>query len=137
MSAAPRPPPPVKAVYDSYPPAARRQLLALRDLLFETAAALPATGPVAETLKWGEPSYLNKAGTAIRLAWSDKRPDVTGLFVNCQTTLIEDWRARYEGELEFVGNREIRFGIGAPPPIDPIRHCIAMALTYHRRKTRT
>lgn len=124
----------VKAVYDAYPKAARTQLLKLRTLVFETAASLPDTGPITETLKWGEPSYLNRAGTTIRLAWSDKRPDVIGLFVNCQTTLLDEWRAHYSETLNLIGNREIRLPFGAPLPLDPLRHCVAMALTYKRRK---
>ncbi|WP_233349586.1 DUF1801 domain-containing protein [Henriciella mobilis] len=124
----------VKAVYDGYPKPARIQLLKLRDLVFETAETLPETGPITETLKWGEPSYLNKAGTTIRLAWSDKRPDVVGLFVNCQTSLLDDWREHYSETLDLIGNREIRLPLGAPLPLEPLRHCIAMALTYKSRK---
>ena len=130
----PKPPAAVKAVYDAYPKQARDQLLKLRTLVYETAASLPETGPVTETLKWGEPSYLNKAGTTIRLAWSDKRPDVIGLFVNCQTTLLDEWRAHYSDMLDLIGNREIRLTLGAPLPLEPLRHCIAMALTYRKRK---
>ncbi len=124
----------VKAVYNRYPKPARIQLLKPLDLVFETAANLPKTGPITETLKWGEPSYLNKAGTTIRLAWSDKRPDVVGLFVNCQTSLLDDWREHYSETLDLIGNREIRLPLGAPLPLDPLRHCIAMALTYKSRK---
>ncbi|MEM5516043.1 DUF1801 domain-containing protein [Henriciella sp. AS95] len=124
----------VKAVYDAYPKPARTQLLKLRDLVFETAASLPETGPITETLKWGEPSYLNKACTTIRLAWSPKRPDAIGLFVNCQTTLLDEWRTHYSDTLDLIGNREIRLSLGAPLPLDTLRHCIAMALTYKTRK---
>ena len=70
----------------------------------------------------------------MRIAWSDKRPDTLGLYVNCQTSLIEDWRARYGNELIFIGNREVRLPLDAPLPTEPLRHCIAMALTYHIRK---
>ncbi|MEQ9317081.1 MAG: DUF1801 domain-containing protein [Henriciella sp.] len=125
----------VKAAYDAYPKPARDQLLKLRDLVFNIAASLPETGLITETLKWGEPSYLNKAGTTIRLAWSHKRPDVIGLFVNCQTTLLDDWREHYSETLDLIGNREIRLPLSAPLPLEPLRHCIAMALTYKRRKT--
>jgi len=137
-TASPPPPPPdVQAVFDAYPKAARHLLLPLRRLVFETAAGLPGAGRITETLKWGEPSYLTtrpKSGTTIRLGWSAKRPGSAGLFVNCQTTLLSEWRELYEGELDLIGNREIRFPLGSPLPIDAARHCIAMALTYHNRK---
>lgn len=133
----PAPPPAVAAVFDAYPDPARTLLLTLRDLIYETAASLPGAGRVTETLKWGEPAYLTeapKSGTTIRLAWSPKRPDTAGLFVNCQTTLLDEWRELYGSELDLVGNREIRLHPGAPLPAAPLRHCIAMALTYHQRK---
>ena len=133
----PDPPPEVLAVFDACPPEARALLLALRKLVFGTAASLPDAGRIAETLKWSEPAYLTeapKSGTTIRLAWSPKRPGSAGLFVNCQTTLLDDWRSLYGGQLDLVGNREIRLPLGQPLPVAPLRHCIAMALTYHQRK---
>ncbi|MEM7493881.1 MAG: hypothetical protein AAF296_10890 [Pseudomonadota bacterium] len=48
--------------------------------------------------------------------------------------LIEDWRTRYEDTLTFIGNREVRLPLDAPLPTEPLRHCIAMAFTYHARK---
>lgn len=130
-------PPAVRTVFDAYPEPARTLLLSIRDLIYETAASLPGAGRVIETLKWGEPAYLTeapKSGTTVRLAWSPKRPDTAGLFVNCQTTLLDDWRELYGDALDLVGNREIRFRPGTPLPTAPLRHCIAMALTYHQRK---
>ena len=127
----------VGKVFAAYPAPARKLLLAIRDMIYDTAAALPEAGRITETLKWGEPAYLTsapKSGTTIRLAWSPKRPESVGVFVNCQTSLLDDWRSLYGGVLDLVGNREIRLPLGQPLPKDPIRHCIAMALTYHQRK---
>lgn len=127
----------VGKVFATYPAPARKLLLAIRTLLYETADRLPAAGRITETLKWGEPAYLTsapKSGTTIRLAWSPKRPDSAGIFVNCQTTLLDEWRTLYGETLDLVGNRELRLALGAPLPADPIRHCLAMALTYHQRK---
>ncbi|KCZ48142.1 MULTISPECIES: DUF1801 domain-containing protein [unclassified Hyphomonas] len=124
-------------VFATYPAPARKLLLAIREMIYETATALPEAGRITETLKWGEPAYLTsapKSGTTIRLAWSPKRPETAGIFVNCQTTLLDEWRSLYSGVLDLVGNREIRLPLGQPLPKDPIRHCIAMALTYHQRK---
>lgn len=131
-------PPAVAAAYDAYPAPARKHLLALRRLVFDTAASLPEVGRLTETLKWGEPAYLTeatKSGTTIRLGWSPKQPGAASLFVSCQTSLIETWREQYGRDLVFIGNREIRFPLGQPLPAAPVRHCIAMALTYHKRKS--
>lgn len=132
-SGVPAPPPAVQAVFDGYPLSARDRLLALRALVFGTAEGLPKVGPLTETLKWGEPAYLtelSKSGATVRLAWSRKRPDVTGLFVNCRTSLVSTWREFYGDELTLVGNREIRLSLAEPLPLSPLAHCIAMALTY-------
>lgn len=127
-------PPPVQTVFDTYPQGARDLLLDMRALVFDTAASLPEVGAVTETLKWGEPAYLARSGTTIRLAWSAKRPDTAGLFVNCQTTLLDEWRGQYGDVLDCIGNREIRLSLNQSLPEAPLRHCIAMALTYHKRK---
>lgn len=127
----------VGKVFATYPAPARKLLLAIRGMLYETADSLPEAGRITETLKWGEPAYLTsapKSGTTIRLAWSPKRPDSAGIFVNCQTTLLDEWRTLYGETLDLVGNRELRLPLGVSLPADPIRHCLAMALTYHQRK---
>ncbi|MHA1572057.1 MAG: DUF1801 domain-containing protein, partial [Alphaproteobacteria bacterium] len=62
--------PDVAAVFDAYPAALRRRLMALRQLIFETAALSEGVGPLTETLKWGQPSYLTQqsgSGTTIRI----------------------------------------------------------------------
>ncbi len=64
----------VASVVDAYPAAAQKQFHAIRTLIHQEADRLEA-GPLTETLKWGEPSFLteaSKAGTTIRLAWKSK-----------------------------------------------------------------
>ena len=61
----------VGKVFATYPAPARKLLLAIRAMLYETAESLPEAGRITETLKWGEPAYLTerpKSGTTIRLA---------------------------------------------------------------------
>ena len=92
----------VKAAYDSYPDDARDVLLAVRTLIFQTAAANPAVGPLTETLKWGEPSFLpeaTKSGTTVRISWHAKQPDQIGLYLNCKTTLIDTMREIYPDKI--------------------------------------
>lgn len=127
----------VRPVFDSYPASARRRLLALRQQIFQLAAAYPAIGNLTETLKWGEPAYLTNAsrsGSTIRLAWKPKQPDQYSVFLHCQTTLIEDCRTLFP-ELNCIGNREIRMPSSAPPPA-ALRDCLLMALTYHKPELR-
>lgn len=135
----PAPPPEVATALNACPDRALPHIQALRDLIFETADATPQVGDLEETLKWGEPAYLpraRKTGTTVRLGW-DARGDHARLFVPCQTSLIETWRAHYQETLDFVGNREISLPTNQPLPRAELQHCIAMALTYHLRKTAT
>ena len=131
---APAMPSAVAAVFDTFPAGARDRLLNIRDLIYDTAASDPRIGPLTETLKWGEPAYLTgvtKSGTTIRLGWKPKAPDKVALYINCRTSLLSQWRDLYTGTLRFDGNRAILFDARKPLPGDPLRHCIAMALTYH------
>lgn len=134
----PSPPPDVAAQFQTCPSGAMPMIKRLRELIFTTADALPDCGRIVECLKWGEPAYLTeapKSGTTLRLGW-DETGSHARLFVPCQTTLIGHWRERYGDTLSLVGNREVSIPTGRVLPIDALRHCIAMVLTYHVRKAR-
>lgn len=131
--------PEVAAVFEAYPPPLRDRLLRLRRLIFETARSTDGVGPLQETLKWGQPSYLtarSKSGTTIRIDAVDPETGGYALYVHCQTSLISTFRERYPDALTCEGNRAILFDQDDPVPEDVLRHCIALALTYHLRKAR-
>ena len=128
---------PVQAVFEAYPPAVRAALLDLRRLILETAAATPGVGPLTEALRWKQPSYLtdqSKSGTTIRIDVLKGSADGYALYVNCKTTLLESYRHFYPDAFRFEGQRAILFSAKAPPPDAALRHCIALALTYHQAK---
>ncbi|WP_368075858.1 hypothetical protein [Leisingera sp. NJS201] len=50
--------PGIEAAFDVLDPQARAGLLALRGLIFDTAAQSPEAGRIEEALRWGQPSYL-------------------------------------------------------------------------------
>ncbi len=129
--------PEVAAAFERVPPRIRRELLALRRLIFETAAATPGVGAIEETLKWGEPAYLTpetKSGSTIRLGWKKSAPQEYAVCFHCQTTLVRDFRERFPDHFRFDENRRIVFRAGEPVAKDPLAHCIAEALTYHLGK---
>jgi hypothetical protein len=129
----------VEEVFASYPPAVRRKMLALRALIFETAAATPAVGALRETLKWGEPAYLTDesgSGSTVRIDWKAKQPDRYAIYFNCQTTLVETFRTLFPDGLRFEGNRAIVFGVKDRLPVRDLKFCVAAALTYHTGKPR-
>jgi len=127
----------VAAVFRAYPAPVAARLRALRALVFEVAAATEGVGPIEETLKWGQPAYLtakSKSGSTIRIDAVKARPGQYALYVHCQTTLVGDFRALYRDAFRFEGNRALVFDARQALPADALRHCIALALTYHRRK---
>jgi hypothetical protein len=135
VTAAPPIPPNIAAALDATAPAARERLAQLRALIFETAAATPGVGVLSETLKWGEPAYLteaSKSGSTIRLGVA--KDGRCALYLNCKTTLIEEYRAAFSDVLGFEGNRAVLLDAQAALPRDALAQAIAMALTYHRRK---
>lgn len=123
----------VKIRFDEYPAHVRIRLEALRSLIFGLACELDL-GEVEESLKWGEPSYRVKTGSPLRLDWKLKSPNYYYLFFNCQTKLVDTFRALYGEELAFQGNRAIVLPLSKPIPESIIKHCLALALTYQQRK---
>lgn len=129
--------PDVADVFNAYPTKHRKNLMTVRQLIFDVADSIEGVGPIEETLKWGEPAYLtskSKSGTTIRIDWKPKNPDNYAMYVSCQTSLVERYRQCFPKTFTFDGNRGILFNTGAPIPIEPLSKCIAAALTYHREK---
>lgn len=125
----------VAEVFDAYPEPVRSALLDLRALILDTAAATPDVGPLTEALRWKQPAYLTAktgSGTTIRIDALKGSTDSYALYVNCKTTLVESYRHLYP-DLRFEGRRALIFSAKASPPQDALRHCIALALTYHRK----
>jgi len=125
----------VKNTFNAFPKKIRDKLLVLRGLIFKIADESDEIGEIEETLKWGNPSYLThapKSGTTIRL--SSVRDGKYAISVHCQTSLVAEFRDIYP-ELEFDGNRSIIFGATAKLPLEPAKHFISSALTYHHRKS--
>jgi hypothetical protein len=124
------------AVFDAYPGPVKSKLLALRKLIFDTAKATPGVGALQETLKWGQPSYLtteSKSGSTIRIDQVKAEAGGFAVYFHCQTDLVETFRELYP-ELRYGGNRCILLDAGDKLPEKALRHCIALALTYHARK---
>ena len=129
--------PAVKAIFDGYPKSLRAKLLALRQLILETARTTDGVGPLEETLKWGQPSYLTSAtgsGSTVRIDRIKSAPDQYAVYFHCQTRLVETFREMYPTELRYGGNRCIIFEADDTVPEPALRHCVALALTYHLHK---
>ncbi|WP_424192543.1 DUF1801 domain-containing protein [Ampullimonas aquatilis] len=129
--------PQVASKFASYPPLMRDKLLALRELIYATAAATTGVGELEETLKWGEPAYLtsaSKSGSTIRIDWKPKQPEQYAMYFHCQTNLVDTFRTLFPNDFHFVGHRSIVFDTDEVVPHKELAYCIAMALTYHLNK---
>ncbi|MDJ0853374.1 MAG: DUF1801 domain-containing protein [Myxococcota bacterium] len=127
----------VAAVFRACPPKIRRKLLALRELVLETARSTEGVGEIEEALRWGEPAYLTSqsgSGSTVRIAWKPSAPHEYALCFHCQTDLIERFREGFPDELRFDGRRRIVLAEDDPVPVEALSACIAAALTYHRDK---
>ena len=125
--------PAVAAVLEAYPPGIQGKLRRVRRIILDTAAKMDGVGPVEETLKWGQPAYLAKGGSTIRI---DRTKDGgVAMYFICHTDLIATFRELYP-ELDYDGNRAILFGAREKIPEDALRHCISLALTYRGRRSR-
>ncbi len=122
----------IAALYQSYPADIRRHLLALRQIIYDISNRDEAVGSIEECLKWGVPSYQTvspKSGTPIRLQWLPGS-DHYGVFVHCQTTLVDPFRQSYPA-LSYDKNRGILFDRSKVFPENVLKDFISRALRYH------
>jgi Domain of unknown function (DU1801) len=129
--------PAVDAVFKAYPKAIRTKLLALRRLILDTAKSTRGVGRLEETLKWGQPSYLTpetKSGSTIRIDQVKTAANQYAVYFHCQTALVATFRELYPEDFSYGGNRSILLNAEDTIPEPALRHCLALALTYHLNK---
>jgi len=126
--------PKVDTVFENYPIPFREKMETLRRLVIETATEIEEVKELEETLKWGEPSYLAKKGSTVRMDWKKKQPDQYAIYFKCTSKLVETFRALYGDNFSYENNRAILFKLEDEIPVKELKHCIALALTYHSVK---
>lgn len=119
----------VEAVFNQYSPQCKEALLTIRQLIIDISAELTPHEKLVENLKWNQPTYTAKAGTPIRIGIFEETK--IALFFHCQTTLIEQFRELFADSLVFSKNRAIIMDPTKPLPINDLKLCIQMGLTYH------
>jgi hypothetical protein len=136
QSARDLPDPAVAALFDAYPKPLKSKLLALRRLIFDTARTTEGVGAIEEALKWGQASYLTsetKSGSTVRIDRVKSAANQVAVYFHCQTDLVATFRELYP-ELTYGGNRSILLDAANALPEAALRHCVALALTYHLNK---
>lgn len=126
--------PAVEAVFDKYPPAIQPKLSKLRELVREVAAEAKMITELEETLKWGEPSFLTKKGSTVRMDWKQKTPDQYAMYFKCTSKLVPTFKQLYGDLFTYEGNRAIVFQLDEEVPKTALKQCISLALNYHRVK---
>jgi len=119
---------------DSYPSAVKPKIKHLRELIIQTAKENGDINEIEETLKWGEPSFLTKKGSTVRIDWKAKAPDQYAIYFKCTSKLVATFREIYGDQFNYENNRAIIFKMNEKVPDKKLKECINMALTYHTLK---
>ena len=120
--------------FNNYPKEIKAKLDYLRDLIIETAAESDAIAALEETVKWGEPSYLAKKGSTIRMDWKPKTPNQYAIYFKCTSKLVSTFREAYGLTFNYENNRAILFDLQDEVPKVELKSCIRLALHYHSIK---
>jgi len=123
--------PKVEEKFNSYPKEIREKLEYLRQLIIETASEIETITELEETLKWGEPSYLVKKGSTIRIDWKTKTPQQYALYFKCTSKLVLTFKEIYGDFFSYEKNRAIIFKMNDQIPKEALKECIGLALQYH------
>ena len=126
--------PKVELKFQSYPEAVKSKLTYLRTLIIETANEIDSIKTLEETLKWGEPSYLVKKGSTIRIDWKPKSHDQYAIYFKCTSKLVSTFKGLYGDLFKYENTRAILFDLQEEVPIKELKTCIELALTYHSVK---
>lgn len=126
--------PEVADIFNNYPDHVLPKMMHLRQLILDTASDTNEVKKLEETLSWSEPSYKTKTGSTIRMDWKQQQPDQYAMYFTCTTSLVDTFRKLYSSKLNFEDNRAIVFDLSEELPERELKHCISLALTYHKVK---
>lgn len=126
--------PKVDLVFANYPEYVREKMQSLRELVIETAEESEGVHKLEETLKWGEPSFVTKDGSTLRMDWKEKTPDQYAMYFHCTSRLVDTFRLVFNHKFQYEGKRAIVFQLNQKIPKAELKECIKAALTYHKVK---
>jgi len=118
----------------SYPDFVREKMKFLRELVIEVAKEIPEITDLEETLKWGEPSFLNKNGSTLRIDWKKKTPNQYQMYFKCASRLVETFKMVFGDLFIYEKNRAILFQLDQEIPVNELKKCINATLMYHKVK---
>ena len=69
-----------------------------------------------------------------KIDWKESTPNQYFMYFHCKTKLVDTFKELYSDKFIFEGNRAIIFNKNDEIPIDALKHCILLSLTYHKNK---
>ena len=126
--------PEVENIFNNYPDSVRRKMLTLREIVIGTAKEIDELSSLEETLRWGEPSFISKYGSTIRMDWKPKNPYQYAMYFQCTSSLVPTFKMVFNDVFEFEGKRAIIFQLNKEIPVEALKLCIKAALMYHEVK---
>jgi hypothetical protein len=126
--------PKVNEIFAKYPDSVRDKMQCLKELVIETAEETVGIDEMEITLKWGEPSFVTKTGSTLRMDWKERAPDQYAMYFQCTSRLIDTFRLMFDHKFRYEGNRAIVFQLNQEIPIMELKECIKASLTYHSVK---
>ena len=126
--------PRVEQVIANYPDTVRDKMQFLRKLVIETAEETEGIHMLEETLKWGEPSFVTKNGSTLRMDWKERAPNQYAMYFQCTSRLVDTFRMVFNHKFQYEGNRAIVFQLNQKIPVLHLKECIRASLTYHSVK---
>lgn len=126
--------PKVNTVFAEYPEDVREKMLFLKGLVIETAEETEGVDEMEITLKWGEPSFVTKSGSTLRMDWKEKAPDHYAMYFQCKSRLVDTFRMVFDHTFQYEGNRAIVFQVNQDIPVAELKECVKATLTYHKVK---
>ena len=126
--------PEVERVFQNYPTSVKSKIEELRQMIIETAEEAENIEWLEETLKWGEPSYITKIGSTLRIDWKPKVPDQYAIYFKCTSKLVPTFKEKFGDLFDYETTRAIVFKLDDQVPKAELKQCIKAALTYHKVK---
>lgn len=126
--------PKVDEIFANYPEYVRDKMEFIRSLVRETANEIEGIDKLEETIKWGEPSFVTKHGSTLRMDWKEKIANQYALYFQCTSRLVETFSSVFGNRFQYEGKRAIIFQLDDQIPISELKECIKATLTYHKVK---
>ncbi|MCB9211560.1 MAG: DUF1801 domain-containing protein [Ignavibacteriales bacterium] len=126
--------PHVKEKFNKYPKNIKPKINHLRKLIIDVAKYDESILEIEETLKWGEPSYITKFGSTIRIDWKEKTPNQYAMYFKCTSKLVPTFKEVFGDLFKYENTRAILFDLDEKIPEDKLKICISLTLNYHKVK---